>query len=123
MMESDVVIPIPLHRAREQRRGFNQAAIIAGLISREFDLRFDDRSLLRTQPTDPHRAGLDAKDRARSVERAFEVTRRRPIQDTSVLLVDDVFTTGSTISAAASTLIEAGAKHVKVFTVARVINL
>ena len=119
-IESEIVIPVPLHRLRERRRGFNQAAIIAGLISREFKLVCDDRSLARTRATDPHRAGMDAADRASSVERAFDVVRPRLIEGASVLLVDDVFTTGSTISAAAQSLIEAGAHKVSVLTIARV---
>lgn len=121
-LDSEIVVPVPLHKLRERRRGFNQAAIIAKLISREFDLRFDDRSLLRTRATDPHRAGMDATDRARSVERAFEVVRPRLIAGASVLLVDDVFTTGSTISAATISLLEAGARQVSVVTIARVTN-
>ena len=119
-IESEIVIPVPLHKLRERRRGFNQAAIIAGLISREFNLVCDDRSLARTRATDPHRAGMDAADRAGSVERAFEVVRPRLIEGASVLLVDDVFTTGSTISAATQSLIEAGAHKVSVLTIARV---
>lgn len=119
-LRSDVVMPVPLHRLRERQRGFNQAAIIAGLISRGFDLRFDDRSLTRIKPTERHRAGMDASDRAQSVERAFEVARPSLIEGASVLLVDDVFTTGSTICAAAQTLIEAGAQRVNVLTIARV---
>ncbi|HSB10561.1 MAG TPA: phosphoribosyltransferase family protein [Blastocatellia bacterium] len=122
-LDSEVLMPIPLHRVRERRRGFNQAATIATSLSRRFNLRFDDRSLRRTRPTDPHRAGMDAADRARSVDRAFEVTRHRLVKDTSVLLVDDVYTTGSTICSAARSLIEAGARQVKVFTIARVINI
>lgn len=120
ILESDVVIPIPLHMSRRRSRGFNQAAIIAACITREFKLLLDDRSLLRTRATDPHRAGLDATDRARSVDRAFEVVRPRRIGGASVLLVDDVFTTGSTISAATRSLIDAGARRVSVLTIARV---
>lgn len=122
-IESEIVIPVPLHKLRERRRGFNQAAIIAELIAREFNLGYDDRSLVRTRSTDPHRAGMDATDRARSVERAFEVVRPRLIAGASVLLVDDVFTTGSTISAATQSLIESGARQVSVLTVARVTNV
>lgn len=113
-------MPVPLHRLRERQRGFNQAAIIARLISREFNLRLDDRSLLRTKPTERHRAGMDAADRAQSVERAFEVARPRLIDGASVLLVDDVHTTGSTICAATHSLLEAGARQVTILTIARV---
>lgn len=119
-LRSDVVMPVPLHRLRERQRGFNQAAIIARLISRESGLRFDDRSLKRIKPTERHRAGMDANDRSQSVERAFEVARPRLIDGASVLLVDDVYTTGSTICAATRALLDAGAHQVKVLTIARV---
>ncbi len=119
-LRSDVVVPVPLHRLREQQRGFNQAAIIARLVSRGLGLRLDDRSLKRTKPTERHRAGMDANDRAQSVEGAFEVTRPGLIDGASVLLVDDVYTTGSTICAASEALIDAGARRVNVLTIARV---
>jgi ComF family protein len=119
-LTAQVVIPVPLHHLRERERGFNQAAIIARLISRGFRIHLDDRSLVRTKPTERHRAGMDAADRAQSVERAFEVVRPRLIKGVSVLLVDDVYTTGSTICAASRSLIEAGARQVTVLTIARV---
>ena len=113
-------MPVPLHRAREKQRGFNQAAIVAALISRNFNLRLDKHSLVRAKPTERHRAGMDATDRAKSVERAFKVTTPRLVDGASVLLVDDVMTTGSTISAATLNLLESGAARVAVLTIARV---
>ena len=116
----DVVIPVPLHRLRERQRGFNQAAIIARLVCREFGLRLDTRALKRIKHTERHRAGMDANDRAQSVERAFEVGKPGMVAGASVLLVDDVYTTGSTICAASQALLDAGAQRVTVLTVARV---
>jgi len=111
---------VPLHRTRERQRGFNQAAIIAKIICREFDLPLDDRALARVKATERHRAGLDAIDRAQSVERAFKTMTPAMIEGLSVLLVDDVYTTGSTVAAATQALIEGGAQQVKVLTIARV---
>ncbi|HKP88045.1 MAG TPA: ComF family protein [Blastocatellia bacterium] len=121
-LPADVVIPVPLHRSRERERGFNQARLIAHAVARANGLRLDHRSLVRVKPTERHRAGLDAADRARSVERAFKVVRPEVVKNASVLLVDDVFTTGSTISAAARILLDAGAARVSVLTVARVVR-
>ena len=119
-LESDVVMPVPLHRLRERQRGFNQAGIIARLISRKFGVRFDDRSLTRIKPTERHRAGMDANDRSRSVERAFIASGPRLIGVASVLLIDDVYTTGSTISATTQSLMDEGVQRVSVLTIARV---
>jgi ComF family protein len=119
-LAGEVVVPVPLHRLREKQRGFNQAAIIAKAISGKFNLQLDDHSLVRTKPTERHRAGLDATDRAKSVAHAFIVSKPRLIAGASVLLVDDVYTTGSTICAAARSLLEAGARQVSVLTIARV---
>jgi ComF family protein len=119
-LANDIVVPVPLHRSREQERGFNQARVVAKIICSDFHLNLDHRLLIRVKHTERHRAGLDVKDRARSVERAFEVARPKAIQGSRVMLVDDVFTTGSTIASATKALLEGGAASVSVFAIARV---
>lgn len=119
-LTSDVVIPVPLHRRRERERGFNQAKLIAQVLSKSFGLAMDDRAVARVKHTEMHRAGMDAIDRAKSVERAFEIKQPQLVNEKRVLLVDDVYTTGSTINALAKTLLEAGVSRVNVFTIARV---
>lgn len=116
---ADVVIPVPLHRTRERARGYNQASHIARVITGAFGLPLDEKSLERVKQTEMHRAGFDLADRERSVARAFRVAGPRAISGACVLLVDDVLTTGSTVSAAAEALLDAGAARVGVFTVAR----
>jgi ComF family protein len=122
VMESDLVLAVPLHRLRERERGFNQARIIARVIAARFNLAFDDSALTRQKQTARHRAGIDAHDRAKSVERAFAVKQPRKISGVSVLLIDDLFTTGSTISAATEALLDAGAARVCVMTIARAVS-
>jgi len=117
-LSCEVVVPVPLHRLREKQRGFNQASIIASTISTRFNLELDDHLLVRARPTERHRAGLDAIDRAKSVEDAFAASHR--LAGVTALLVDDVYTTGSTICAATRSLLEAGARQVNVLTIARV---
>jgi ComF family protein len=119
-LAADVVVPVPLHRQRQRERGFNQAELIARLIAREGRLPVDTHLLIRTKPTERHRAGLDARDRSRSVAGAFRVARPHLVSPLSILLVDDVFTTGSTLSSAAQTLLDAGATSISVMTIARV---
>ncbi|MBI3650636.1 MAG: ComF family protein [Acidobacteria bacterium] len=117
---SDLVIPVPLHTARRVERGFNQAELLAQVIASHFRLRLEKKLLRRAKHTDRHRAGMDALDRLKSVERAFQVTRTGALEKVSVLLVDDLFTTGSTIAETTKTLLQAGAARVNVFTLAKV---
>lgn len=113
------VVPVPLHAERERERGFNQAAIIARVVAKQSRLVLDEWSLARTTHTERHRAGMDARARRETVEEAFKVLRPRLIAGEHVLLVDDVLTTGATVSACARALKDAGARDVFVLTVAR----
>lgn len=121
VLSSDLVVPMPLHRSREKDRGFNQATIIARAIGGVAGGEINESALLRTKRTERHRAGMDAVDRARSVEGAFRVADPAVVKSARVLLVDDLYTTGSTASAAAAALVEAGALRVGLFTIARVV--
>jgi ComF family protein len=113
------ILPVPLHPKRQRSRGFNQASVIAELLSKRLQLPLDEVSLVRVSATEKYRAGLDAKGRRDTVAGAFEVRHPRLVANEDILLVDDVFTTGATVSACAEALIEAGAKSVYVLTVAR----
>ena len=113
------IIPVPLHDKRLAARGFNQASIIAQTLSKSLRLPLDDVSLLRVSGTEKHRAGLDAKGRYDSVAGAFQVRHSRLVANEVILLIDDVFTTGATVSACAEALNRAGAGSIFVLTIAR----
>ncbi|HEU4387360.1 MAG TPA: phosphoribosyltransferase family protein [Blastocatellia bacterium] len=120
ILASDLVLPVPLHRKRRRQRGFNQAGLLADIAARTFALRVREDVLLRVKYTERHRAGMDAKDRARSVEKAFKVVKPNAVRGRTVLVVDDLYTTGSTVSAVVGELLSAGVARANVFTVARV---
>jgi ComF family protein len=113
------IVPVPLHPERQKSRGYNQAALIAGAVSRASSIVLDQVSLVRTSHTDQHRAGMDARDRRKTVESAFTVCYPALIEGERVLLIDDVFTTGATVSSCAHALLDAGADDVFVLTLAR----
>ena len=113
------IIPVPLHPDREKTRGFNQAAVIGCALSRASGLPCDEVSLVRERHTDRHRAGMDAKDRHATVSDAFRVSHPALVAGERILLVDDVFTTGATVSSCAKSLLDAGAAEVFVLTIAR----
>lgn len=114
------IVPVPLHPKRERERGFNQAAVLARAVAVRAGLPLDEQSLTRTTHTALHRTGMDARGRHESVAEAFVVERPRLIAGERILLIDDVFTTGATVSACAAALNQAGAEKVFVLTVARV---
>jgi ComF family protein len=113
------IVPVPLHPERQKARGFNQAALIASELSRAVWLPLDEISLVRTHHSARHRAGMDAKGRRETVADAFHVVYPALITGERVLLVDDVFTTGATVSSCAQALLDAGAAAVFVLTIAR----
>lgn len=119
LISSTRIIPVPLHRMRQKTRGFNQAALLASALSRANSILLDQTSLVRTSHTEQHRAGMDARDRQKTVEKAFEVSYPSVIKDERILLIDDVFTTGATVSSCARVLLDAGAAEVFVLTLAR----
>lgn len=122
----DCIIPIPLHGSRMRERGFNQAALILeswpGLLHVSGNGRMpemDGENLVRNRKT-PTQTGLGREKRRKNVKQAFSVTRPDRIRAKEILLVDDVLTTGSTVRECAKTLMAAGAKSVRVLTLARV---
>jgi ComF family protein len=119
LCETTRIIPVPLHPEREKARGFNQAAFIARELAEARRLPLDEVSLVRTNHTNRHRAGMDWKGRRDTVANAFRVVYPALIAGERVLLIDDVFTTGATVSSCAKALLDAGAAEVFVLTLAR----
>ncbi|WP_421856924.1 ComF family protein [Oricola sp.] len=120
--ETDIVVPVPLHRRRFLLRRYNQAAELARAVARQSVLPFAPEALRRVKATQ-RQVGLSARERHANVRGAFAVPAAFEIEvaGRSVLLIDDVYTTGATIVAAARALMKAGAAHVDVLTFSRVV--
>ncbi|MBI5837593.1 MAG: ComF family protein [Candidatus Eisenbacteria bacterium] len=114
----DLVLPVPLHPAAEARRGYNQAALLARLAAREAGLPCIEDALARARRT-PTQTRLDPLERRRNLAGAFEARRPELLRGRRVALVDDVVTTGATLSAAVEALKSAGAEKVRCVGVAR----
>jgi ComF family protein len=120
---TDIIVPVPLSRLRLLLRHFNQAAVLAGELSRQTGVPMDPLSLRRTRFT-KSQVGMTRDQRRRNIAGAFAVPhhRRAQIAGRNVLLIDDVVTTGATAEACARTLRRAGAARVEVLALALVTN-
>ncbi len=117
----DRILPVPLHPKRLRERGFNQSVILACEISKRFAVPLDPRSLERRVPTAPQ-VGLGREERSANVRGAFAVGSPERIDGKRILLVDDVFTTGSTLGECSAVLLRAGAEGIAVLTMARAVR-
>jgi ComF family protein len=124
LVETDTVVPVPLHRWRLWKRRYNQAAILGERLSRLSGVEFDPFALCRKRPTPSQGKMPSAKARRRNVLGAFEVPPEAKvrIKGRRILLVDDVFTTGATLEACTRALKRGGAAQVQVLTLARVVK-
>lgn len=120
---SDILVPVPLHYTRLVMRGFNQSAWLASTLAKATGAPLSVDALKRTRRT-PSQAGLSSRARRRNVSGAFSVraSRKALIAGKRVLLVDDVLTTGATLSACTRALERAGATEVSVLVLARVVR-
>jgi len=116
---TDIIIPVPLHPKRLRQRGFNQALLMAHAFFPHAQPKIKNDLLVRNQWTEPQTA-LSGISRRRNLKGCFTVTDPAQIAGKSVLLIDDVFTTGSTANECAHTLKKAGAITIYVLTLARV---
>lgn len=117
----DLVIPVPLHRARHRERGFNQSEILAEGISEETKIPLAKDILKRRKNTEDQ-TYLSARQRAENVRDAFVVTKPGRVKGKNVILVDDVMTTGATLNECAAMLQKAGARKIHAATLSVVVD-
>jgi ComF family protein len=115
--EFDVIVPVPLHPARQRERGFNQASLLAELLSAHTSIPC--RPLLKRIRYTTTQTALDRSERMENLHNAFRLRKNADVRGLRVLLIDDVLTTGSTLSECARVLKRAGARSVHAATAAR----
>ena len=112
----DRIIPIPLHKERQRQRAYNQSTLLVDELIKVWPILFQPDALFRVRKTAPQ-VGLNVHERQSNVTNAFWANDS--VKGKSILLIDDVFTTGATMQAAAQALIDAGAKEVQGFAIAK----
>jgi ComF family protein len=120
---TDIIIPVPLHRKRLFYRRYNQAALMAKAIGKQMNIEVDVNGLIRNKPT-KSQGHLRRKERFKNVRAAFSLTKKGElaIKDKHILLVDDVLTTGATVGACTKVLMGKGAASVQIITLTRVVQ-
>ncbi|WP_320172268.1 ComF family protein [Maridesulfovibrio sp.] len=113
----ELIVPVPLHPSRLRKRGFNQSLVLAKYISAFSDSPLDKKSLARVRKTIPQ-SSLSGDERRENLHGAF-AAEHHAFSGKRILLVDDVFTTGSTVGECARTMLEAGAEEINVLVLAR----
>ncbi len=121
LADADVIVPVPLHARRLWQRRYNQSALLAQNLARLTGMPWDSARLRRVRAT-RSQVGLTASQRATNMRGAFAVAPRASVDGQRVLLVDDVYTTGTTVRAATAVLARAGASAVDVLVFARVVH-
>ena len=113
----DIIVPVPLHPARLRERGFNQASSLAALLSAQTSI--PSKPLLERIRYTPTQTTLDRSERMENLHNAFRLRKNADVRGLRMLLIDDVLTTGSTLSECARVLKRAGARSVHAATAAR----
>lgn len=115
----ELVVPVPLHRSKLRKRGYNQSELLAGYISKNMLIPYAD--VLKRIKKTPKQSQMTKEERRKNLKNAFDVKKSKAeiLKGKSILLVDDVYTTGSTADECSKTLIKNGASKVYVITIAR----
>jgi len=114
----EAVVAVPLHPKKLKKRGFNQAKLIANILAERKGMEFMEGSLVKIKNTPPQ-TSLMAGERERNVKGTFGIKKADRIAGKTVLLMDDVYTTGSTLRECSAVLKKAGAREVRALTLAQ----
>jgi ComF family protein len=117
----DLLIPVPLHPKRLKERGFNQSLLLVKELSRKTGIPYRKQILKKSRPTIPQ-VNLNGKEREKGVKGSFQIMDGEEVEGKSILMVDDVYTTGATVNECSKVLLTGGAKRVDVFTLAHAVK-
>lgn len=114
----DIILPVPIHKKRKQQRGYNQSDLIAKEVAKNVNIEYSNKVIIKIVNTVPQ-STLNQTQRAKNVLGIYKVTNSQMIYKKRILLIDDIFTTGSTVNECSKVLKQNGVKSVDVLTIAK----
>lgn len=114
----DIIIPVPISTKRRKERGYNQSALLAKDISKACNLQYYDKCLLKDKNIKPQ-SSLNKEDRIKNVENVYSINNQEKIINKKILLIDDIYTTGSTVNECSKVLKQAGVNSIGILTIAK----
>ena len=114
----DIIIPVPMYKNKESVRGYNQSALVAREIAKVAGLEFQKKTLIKIKDTQVQ-STLNKYSRINNIKNVFEIKNEEAVRNKKIVLLDDVYTTGSTVNECSKVLKQAGAKEILVITIAK----
>ena len=114
----DIIIPVPIHYFRKVKRGYNQSELLANGIAKKLDLNYKNNVLKKVKNNKPQ-STKNKKDRIENVVNAYNIKHKDVLVGKNIILLDDIFTTGSTVNECAKILQQNGAKDIAIITIAK----
>ena len=114
----DIILPVPIHKKRKKQRGYNQSELIARKIAKKLDLEVYNNVLIKIKNTKPQSL-MGVKERRKNAKGVYFVESVDKIKDKNVIILDDIYTTGTTANECIKMMKKAGAKKVAIFTIAK----
>ncbi len=114
----DIIIPVPISKKRSKERGYNQSYLIAKEIGKYFDIRVENKCLIKHKNI-VEQSKLGKEERQKNIVGVYSLKESYKVQDKRILLIDDIYTTGSTANECCKTLLKANIKFVDILTVAK----
>ena len=114
----DTIIPVPISKKRFAQRGYNQSSLIAKEIAKKLDITYNDKCLFKTKNI-IEQSKLNKEERQKNIQGVYELYHKELLKDKKILLVDDIYTTGSTVNECSKILMKANPKKIGVFTIAK----
>lgn len=114
----DIILPVPIHKKRFMKRGYNQSDLIAKYLAKKLNIKYCNKALIKVKNNLPQ-STLNKESRKNNVLGMYNVINSQKIQNKNILLVDDIYTTGCTLNECSKVLKHNGAKSIQVLTVAK----